>query len=235
MIEKSATSVQNIVAELQSLANPENVAGMARYGINPRNTLGVKVAVLRGIARRIGVHHGLAVELWDTDIHEARILAGLVADFRAMDDALLEKWALEIDSWDVCDGLCNNLIRKTPLAYDKAETWSRRHEEFVKRAGFTLMACLAVHDRKRPDRNFLDFLNIVAAEADDERNFVKKAVNWALRGIGKRNKELCAAALRLADELIGRENKTARWIGRDAKRELLGDKARSRLGFQAFD
>ena len=218
-----------IVERLRSLENQENVAGMARYGISATNTLGVPVVVLRAMAGEIGKNHGLALELWETAIHECRILASLVAEPDRLTPEVMEAWAGDFDSWDVCDQTCNNLFRKTRFAHEKALSWSRRQEEFVKRAGFVLMACLAVHDKSAGDDVFLGFLRRVREESNDERNFVKKAVNWALRGIGKRNEALNKAAVQCSRELVDLDSKAAKWVGRDALRELTNEKVLSRL------
>jgi 3-methyladenine DNA glycosylase AlkD len=219
----------DILARLESLASPANVAGMARYGINPTNTLGVSIPRLRAMAREIGRDHGLALELWKSGIHEARILAGLIDEPAMVSEAQLERWARDFDSWDVCDLVCSNLIDKTPFAHAKAVGWSSHGEEFVKRAGFVLMAALSVHDKKAPDSSFRKFLPIIEREASDERNFVKKAVNWALRQIGKRSPELNRAAIAAARRIQKIDSKSARWISSDALRELESDAVRKRL------
>jgi 3-methyladenine DNA glycosylase AlkD len=218
-----------IVERLRSLENRENVAGMARYGISTKNTLGVSMVVLRAMGREIGKNHGLALELWETAIHEGRILATLLADADRLTPEVMDAWAADFDSWDVCDQTCNNLFRKTRFAHEKALVWSRRPEEFVKRAGFVLMACLSVHDKSAGDDAFLGFLKPIREESIDERNFVKKAVNWALRGIGKRNEALNRAAVQCSRELVESDSKAARWTGRDALRELESEKVLSRL------
>ncbi|MFA4947692.1 MAG: DNA alkylation repair protein [Candidatus Krumholzibacteriia bacterium] len=218
-----------IVAELESLANPANVAGMARYGINSKNTLGVSIPCLRAMAKRIGKDHALARELWASSVHEARILAGLVDDPAMVTAAQLERWVKDFDSWDVCDGACSNLFDRTPFAWDKAVAWSARSGEFVKRAGFVLMAALAVHDKKAPDERFRKFFPLIERESADERNFVKKAVNWALRQIGKRNRALNGNAIAAAKRIRKIESKSARWIAADALRELESTAVRERL------
>jgi 3-methyladenine DNA glycosylase AlkD len=218
-----------IIGYLKSLANAQNVAGMARYGISPHNTLGVSIPVLRDMARRRGKDHRLAQELWESNIHEARILAAYVDNPRQVTAEQMEKWALEFDSWDVCDQVCSNLFDRTPYAAQKAMEWSERDGEFIKRAGFVLMACLAVHDKKASDSLFESFLSLILKEATDERNFVKKAVNWALRQIGKRNRNLNVLAIQTAREIAGLDSRAARWIAADALRELTGEKAQSRL------
>jgi 3-methyladenine DNA glycosylase AlkD len=221
---------QEILERLVSEANPDNVEGMARYGINPRNTLGVPMPVLRGIARELKRNHHLALELWESGIHEARILAGLVADPTQVDEQLMERWVHDFDSWDVCDQVCSNLFDKTPFAYPKAVEWSRRQPEFVRRAGFVLMAALAVHDKKAPDSAFEHFFPLILDASTDERNFVKKAVNWALRGLGKRSQALNAQAVETAQQIARLDSKTARWVAADALRELTGEKVQARLG-----
>ncbi len=218
-----------IVAELESLANPANVAGMARYGINPENTLGVSIPRLRAMAKEIGRDHALALELWASGVHEARILAGLVDDPAEVAAAQLERWVKDFDSWDVCDGVCGNLFDRTPFAWEKAAAWSARSQEFVKRAGFVLMAALAVHDKKAPDGRFRNFLPLIEREAADERNFVKKAVNWALRQIGKRNRALNRDAIAAAKRIRKIDSRSARWIAADALRELESAAVRERL------
>jgi 3-methyladenine DNA glycosylase AlkD len=224
-----APTAQEILDKLKAKANPANVEGMARYGINPQDTLGVPMPVLRGIAREIKRDHPLALQLWDSGLHEARILAGLFADPRQVDEALMERWVHDFDSWDVCDQVCSNLFDRTPFAYSKATEWSSRQPEFVKRAGFVLMAALAVHDKKAPDSAFEPFFPLILREASDDRNFVKKAVNWALRGLGKRNRALNVRAIETAGDIARMDSKAARWIAADALRELTGESVQSRL------
>jgi 3-methyladenine DNA glycosylase AlkD len=224
-----APTAQEILDKLKAQANPANVEGMARYGINPHNTLGVPMPVLRGMAREIKRDHPLALQLWDSGLHEARILAGLIADPRQVDEALMERWVHDFDSWDVCDQVCSNLFDRTPFAYSKAPEWSSRQPEFVKRAGFVLMAALAVHDKKAPDSAFEPFFPLILREAADGRNFVKKAVNWALRGLGKRNQALNARAIETAQDIARMDSKAARWVAADALRELTGESVQSRL------
>jgi len=221
--------LSDILAELESQANPANVAGMARYGISLVNTLGVSVPVLRAMAKRIGNDHALARELWASGIHEGRSLAGLIDDPGSVTEAQMERWVKDFDSWDVCDGVCSNLFDRTPFAYEKAVAWSSRSGEFVKRAGFVLMAALAVHDKKAPDGRFREFLPLIEREAVDERNFVKKAVNWALRQIGKRNRALNRDAIAAAKRIRKIDSRSARWIAADALRELESDAVLKRL------
>ncbi len=220
---------KEILQQLKSLSNPEAIAGMARFGINPNNTYGVSIPALRKIARETGKDHILAQQLWQSGIHEARILAGMIDEPGKVTEEQMERWAEDFDSWDICDQVCSNLFDKTDFAYQKAHEWSYRKEEFVKRAGFVLMATLAVHDKNAGDEKFLEFLPVIKREAIDDRNFVKKAVNWALRQIGKRNLNLNRAAIGIAKEIQGIDSKAARWIASDALRELSDEKTRKRL------
>lgn len=222
-------NLNDIIDRLKSLADPEAVAGMARFGINPDRTLGVSVPNIRAMARELGRDHHLALDLWESGIHEARMLAAFIDDPKQVDEAQLERWVADFDSWDVCDQTCSNLFDKTPWAYAKAAEWAGRPEEFVKRAGFVMMACLAVHDKKGADEKFLDFLPIIKREATDDRNFVKKAVNWALRQIGKRNIALNKAAVAAASEIRQLDSKPAGWIAADALRELAGEAVQKKL------
>jgi len=202
---------------------------MARFGINPRRTYGVPIPVLRRMAQELGKSHSLALELWESGIHEARILASMIDVPDKVANNQMQKWVKDFDSWDVCDQCCSNLFDKTKTAYQKASEWSSRREEFAKRAGFALMAALAVHDEEAPNAKFLKLLKAIKREANDDRNFVRKAVNWALRQIGKRNLELNGAAIRTAKEIQKMESKSARWIASDALRELTSVSVHKRL------
>lgn len=212
--------IKNILTTLRAQANPANVAGMARYGINTRNTLGVSIPFLRQLARGYRGQHELALALWATDVHEARLLATLVDDPKQVTAAQMEAWVKDLDSWDLCDQLCNNLFRRMPHARAKALLWAKRKPEFIRRAGYVLMATLAVHDKTATDADFEAFFDAIRAGATDERNFVRKAVNWALRQIGKRNAVLRKRALQVAEEISRMDSKSARWIAADALREL---------------
>lgn len=223
------STYEEVLNELKSLSNPEAVAGMARFGINPKNTLGVSIPNLRTMAKKIGRDHLLAHQLWSSSIHEARILAGMIDAPEMVTATQLESWVKDFDSWDVCDQCCMNLFAKTKSAYKKCIEWSSREEEFVKRAGFTLMACLAVGDKKAGDEQFERFLSIIKREASDDRNFVKKSINWALRQIGKRNLSLNRAAIKTAGEIQRMDSKTAKWIASDALRELTSEAVQKRL------
>jgi len=215
---------REVMRKLKALGRPENVAGMARYGIQPKNAYGVSAPAVRRLAKEIGTDHRLAQQLWRSGNHDARGLAALIDDPAAVNAQQMESWAKDFDSWAVVDGACNNLFRKTAFAHRKAIEWAKREEEFVKRAGFSMMACLAVHDKKASDARFLRFLAIVKRKSTDERNFVKKAVNWALRQIGKRNLRLRQAAISTARQIRRLDSKAARWIAADALRELTSKK-----------
>jgi 3-methyladenine DNA glycosylase AlkD len=202
---------------------------MARYGISRVNTLGVSAPDLWGLARRIGRDHELALALWDSGIHEARKLAALIDDPRLVTSGQMERWVEDLDSWDVCDAVCSVLFDKTPHAWTKAAAWTRRRGEFVRRAGFVLMAALAVHDKEAPDGRFLALLPLIERGATDERNFAKKAANWALRQIGKRNLQLNRAAVARARRIRQLESPAARWVAADALRELTSPATTARL------
>jgi 3-methyladenine DNA glycosylase AlkD len=203
---------------------------MARFGINSKNTYGVPIPTLRKMAKEIGKNHRLAQKLWSSGPRDARILASMIENPEEVSVEQMERWVRDFDSWDVCDQCCSNLFDKTQFAYQKAVEWSIRDEEFVKRAGFVLMACLAVHDKKAKDEALLRFLPIIKGGATDDRNFVKKAVNWALRQIGKRNPILNQKAVETATEIYRLNTRSARWIASDALRELNGEAVQRRLG-----
>ena len=203
---------------------------MARFGIATERALGASsIPYLRWLAKRLGKDHRLAAGLWASGIHEARILAGLVDDPAQVTEEQMESWAAEFDSWDIVDGVCGSLFDRTPLAYRKALEWSSRREEFVKRAAFTLMAMLAVHDKTAPDTTFEAFLPIIEREAGDPRNYVRKAVNWALRQIGKRNRALNAKAIAAAERIQASGVRSAKWVSSDALRELRSSAVQARL------
>ena len=220
---------KEILRQLKSLSNPKAIAGMARFGIHPKNTYGVSIPVLRKMAKQIGKNHRLAEKLWHSGIHEARILAGMIDLPEMVTQEQMEGWVRDFDSWDVCDQCCSNLFDKTKFAHQKAVEWSRRKEEFVKRAGFVLMATLAVHDKEANNQKFLKFVPIIRREATDERNFVKKAVNWALRQIGKRNRSLNKEAIKIAKEIQKIDSRSAKWIASDALRELTSEAVQKKL------
>lgn len=231
-------TVDAVVAEIRSHRDEAALAGMARYGIRVDRRYGMSVPevrelgrrVVNGLGRRNPTRHVFAAELWQTGIHEAQLLAPLVDLAGLVTVEQMEAWVVDLDSWDTCDQLCNNLFGDTPFAWDKALEWSGREEEFVKRAGFALMAVLAWHQKDAPDASFLPMLEAIEQEASDERNFVKKAVNWALRHIGKRNPALNARAVETARRLAASDSRAARWVAADALRELEGEAVRRRLG-----
>lgn len=215
------TSVE-VIARLKRQRNPKNISGMARFGINPANTLGIPIPALRKLAKEIGKDHALAHELWQSGIHEARILAAFVDEQQKVTPAQMDAWIKDFDSWDVCDQVCANLFDKTPHAFTKALQWTKHQPEFERRAGFALMAALAWHNKSVPDQQFEQFFAAIKKYATDERNYVKKAVNWALRQIGKHSPALRAKAIAAAEEILKLDSKPARWIASDALRELRG-------------
>jgi len=222
-------NVSRVVNILRSEGNPRNVEGMVRFGITSVKAFGVSAPFIRGLARKIGRDHQLALGLWSTGIHEARAVAALIGDPAKVTKSLMNSWVKDFDNWAVCDCACGVLFDKTPFAYEMARKWTKRREEFVRRAGFVMMASLAVHDKKASDSEFLKFLPIIERGATDDRNFVKKAVNWALRQIGKRNLRLNAAAIKSGKKIRRLNSTSARWIAADALRELKSASVRERL------
>jgi 3-methyladenine DNA glycosylase AlkD len=214
------TKTNDILNRLRAAGSAENVAGMARYGIRPAKAYGVATPVIRSIAKDLGRNPELASALWSTKVLEARMLATMIADPLQIPEEEVERWVREFDCWSVCDSACIGLLWRTPFAWRKLREWSRREPEYERRAAFALLAGLAVHDKKATDGQFRSALRLIAKAARDDRNFVKKAVNWALRQIGKRNPELREAAIETAESLIATGSRSARWIGHDALREL---------------
>jgi len=230
MPEKNSASVPDIIALLrQHKASPEDLAGMARFGINTENAFGVSIPTLRRIAKDIGRDHALALGLWETGIHDARLLACFIDEPELVTAAQMDAWVKGFDSWDLCDQCCSNLFDKTKYAGKKILEWAEDDREFVRRAGFVLMACIAVHDKDAGDGTFLAFLPLIKKASTDRRNYVKKAVNWALRQIGKRNLSLNKAAVDTANEILKIDSKAAKWIASDAIRELEGPVLLKRL------
>ena len=219
--------VKQVVDRLGSMGDPKAVQGMARFGIQSTKSFGVSVPKLRTLAHEVVRDHQLALKLWDTGLHDARLLATMVDDPEKVTIDQMDRWVRDFDSWDVVDGSCGNLFDKTPFAVTKE--WCNREEEFVKRAGFVLMAELAVHDKEAKDKVFLDFLPLIVGGASDRRNFVKKAVNWSLRQIGKRNLRLNRAAVSTAMKIQKMESGAAKWIASDALRELKSSQVLKRL------
>ncbi len=222
-------SAEDILKKLKAKARPDQVEGMARFGMSPEQRMGVKVPDLRKIAKEAGKDHELALELWRTGIPDAQIVAALVGEPERLTEAQMEDWVKDFNSWDVCDQVCMNLFDKSPLAIKKIHDWSGRKEEFVKRAAFALIACVAWHDKEAEDETFNQFFPLIKRGATDGRNFVKKSVSWALRHIGKRNIDLNKAAIKAAEEIKGLDSKAARWIASDALRELRSDNVQRRL------
>jgi 3-methyladenine DNA glycosylase AlkD len=239
---RTSRRVADLLAELRALGSAAGRAGLARYGINIEKAFGVSIYELRKVARRLGTDHDLALALWATGNHEARLLACFIDDPAAVTEAQTEAWARDFDSWDLCDQATTSLFDQTEHAWAKARQWAARPETWVKRGGFALMAGLAVHDRAAGDRAFMKLLPLIERASSDERHFVKKAVNWALRNIGKRNRALNAAAMACAgrirtaaNERAGGERggdagaRSARWVAADAMRELSSARVRARL------
>ena len=222
-------SVKDVMEKLQSKAQPEQSEGMAKYGIPVEGRLCVSVPDMRKLAKEIGRDHKLALDLWKTGIGEARILAAMVGDPDKLTEEQMDDWVKGINSWDVCDQVCMNLFEKNQLAWKKIVDWSKREEEFVKRTAFSLIACLAWHDKEAGDEKFIELFPVIIRGATDERNFVKKAVNWALRNIGKRNLNLNQAAINAANEIRRLDWKAARWVASDAIRELESEGIQKRL------
>jgi 3-methyladenine DNA glycosylase AlkD len=221
--------LKEVLDYLKSHANPKNVEGMARYGIVAKQCYGLSAPEIRRLARMIGTNHPLALQLWRTGIYDARAVAALIADPLLVSKSMMNVWVKDFDNWATCDVVCGFLFDKAPFAAEMAVRWTARKEEFVKRAGFVLMAALAVHDKSAPDSSFRKFFPLIKRHSTDERNFVRKAVNWALRQIGKRNSTLNAAAIGTAREISRKNSATARWIAADALRELTSSAVRRRL------
>jgi len=221
--------IDDVLKRLKSKARPDQIEGMARYGMTAEGRLGVSVPEMRKLAKELGKDYDLALTLWKTGIPEARIVAALVGEPERLTEEQMEDWVKDINSWDVCDQVCMNFFDRSPLAWKKIVDWSARDEEFVKRTAFSLIASLAVHDKKATDQTFMDLLLLIKRESVDPRNFVKKAVNWALRSIGKRNLNLNKAALEAAEVISQLDSKSARWIASDALRELQSDSVQNRL------
>lgn len=218
-----------VLSRLRAMGDARHAVGAARFAIRGKGIFGISVPRLRGLAHEVGKDHVLAQTLWKTGLHDARILAAMIDDPAQVTEAQMEAWVRDFDSWDVCDGCCSNFFDRTPFAWTKAVAWSRRREEFVRRAGYVLMAVLAVHDQEAPDRRFRRFFPLIARGASDERNFVKKAANWALRQIGKRNRALNRDAVRTAQAIRRQDTPSARWIAADALRELTSPAVQKRL------
>jgi len=212
--------IKQILSELKKHSSPKDREGMARFGINPKFALGVRIPVLRTLAKKNGKNHELALALWKTKIHEARILAAMVDEPQKVSSRQINDWLKDFNSWDLCDQCCMNLFDKLPSAFQKAKEWAKRKREFERRAGFALMASLAFHDKKVKDEEFLKFFPLIKKYSIDNRNFVKKAISWALRQIGKRNKSLQKEAIKLAKEIQKIDSKASKWVSSSVLSEL---------------
>jgi 3-methyladenine DNA glycosylase AlkD len=221
-------SAATVIAQLQAEADPARIPGMERVGIDVSHALGVGVPRIRAVAKRCGTDHDLARALWGSGIHEARILATLVADPDATSDKDMESWVADLSSWDVCD-FAADLFGRTTAGIAKIPAWTRRSEGYVKRCAFSMIARRSVWANQAPDREFLGYLPLIRRAATDDRNEVKKGVSWALRQIGKRNRALHSAAIDEAERILLLGTPSARWIARDVLRELESEKTRSRL------
>jgi 3-methyladenine DNA glycosylase AlkD len=222
-----------IIRELEALSNPQDVEGMARFGINPQKTFAVRIPELRKIAKKAGKNHKLAAQLWEAGYRETRILACMIEDPKQVTTDQMDVWAGEFDYWEMCDQCCMKLFRLTPFAYQKVFQWSESEEEFKKRAAFALIAVLVVHDKNAPDEKFEQFFPLIIRESPDDRTYVKKAVNWALRHIGKKNTSLNKKAIVVASEIKKMDSKSAKWIASDALRELKSEKVQERIHKQS--
>jgi len=216
-------TVNEVISEIKMLATPEHYAKLSHFGIKDDKALGVKIPLLRQLAKKVGINHELALELWDTEIHEARLLATMIDDPKHITEMQFNSWVGDFNSWDICDQCCG-LFARTPFALDKINEYSIANEEFVKRTAFVLMCALVIKEKKENNEYFYPFFEFIEREAWDDRNFVKKAVNWALRQIGKRNETLRLKAIESGERILAQETKSARWIASDALRELRHEK-----------
>jgi len=222
-------STEEILTKIKAKARPDQLPGMARYGMKTENRLGVQIPELRKLAKETGRNHQLALELWKTGIAEARILAAMIDEPEKVKEQQMDNWVKDIDSWDIGDQTCMNLFEKTPFAWKKITEWSQRPEEFVKRTAYGLLACLAWHNKTATDQQFTQLFPVIASGAQDDRKSIQKAVSWSLRNIGKRNPQLNRAAIQLATEIRQINTKPARWTASDVIRELESQPVQNRL------
>ena len=220
---------EDIIKKIKFLSNPRAIKGMSKYGITPEKTYGVSIPNLRKLAKEIGKNHKLAEQLWSENIRETRILASMIEDLEMVTEGQMENWVREFDYWEICDQCCMNLFERTEFAYEKAMEWSVKEAEFIKRSGFVLMARLAVSDKKAEDGKFIQFFPDIKRAATDNRNYVRKAVSWALRQIGKRNLNLNSKAIKIAKDIQKMDSRSAKWIASDVLRELTSEAVRKRL------
>jgi 3-methyladenine DNA glycosylase AlkD len=214
------TTIEAVLAYLRSIASENYRVGMTRFGIPNENAVGIPVGTLRDYGKQLGRDHALALALWESGLYEARMLACFVADPAKVTPAMMDAWCKDFDNWAICDTACFHLFDRVPHGWKKVKAWAKRKPEFEKRAAFALLASLALHDKNAADELFVDCLPLIEAASDDGRNFVKKGVSWALRGIGTRNALLHSAAIELAQRLAASDGPSARWIGKDALRDL---------------
>ncbi len=229
MKEKKSLSYEEIIQLLEENADPDSLAGMARMGITPEQAYGVRIPVLRKIAKKAGRNSELAKKLWGKNTRETRILACMIENPKTITEDQMEKWVLEFDYWEICDQCIMNLFDRTKFTMQKIYEWTKRDEEYVKRAGFALIARVAWSDKSKSNEEILEFLPLIIREAKDERNMVKKAVNWALRQIGKRNLNLNKEAIKVSKEILEMESKSAKWIASDALKELTSEAIQKKL------
>ena len=222
-------NVEEVLTKLKDKARLDQLKGMARYGITVERRFGTSVPDIRKIAKELGKNHKLALKLWRTGIAEAMIVAAMIDEHNKLTKEQMDDWVKDFDSWDVCDQVCMNLFKNTPFAWTKILDWSEREEEFVKRTAYALLACLAWHDKKAEDETFIKLFPVIKRGATDERNYVKKAVNWALRNIGKRNLNLNKATIAVAREIQQIDSKAANWIASNAIKELESEAVQRRL------
>lgn len=223
-------TADEVITHLKSISTHAHLQGMQKFGIDSTHAIGVSIPQLRAVAKKIKVNHTLALELWKTGVHEARILASMIDDPAQVTGKQIDSWVKDFNSWDLCDQVCGNLFDRTPHVVDKVTKYSTNKKEFIKRAAFTIMAEYAVHNKTAPDKIFIEWLTIVEREACDERNFVSKAVNWALRGIGKRNRALNAEALKTAKSILAQNAKAAKWVALNAIKELESEAVKKKVG-----
>ncbi|MCX5867063.1 MAG: DNA alkylation repair protein [Proteobacteria bacterium] len=222
-------NLDQALRKLKAKSRPGELTGLARFGITGEKRLGVAVPELRKLAKEIGKDHGLALKLWKTGVPDAMLLAGMVDEPEKVTEKQMDAWVKDFQSWDVCDQVCSNLFDRVPFTVKKINQWAKSDEEFIKRAAFAMIASVAWHDKEAPDKNFIRFFPLMKKAATDERNFVRKAVNWALRNIGKKNPRLNREAIKLAKEIQRIDSKAARWIAADAIRELESPAVQARL------
>lgn len=221
--------VESALAWLKKHSTRATRDGMARYAIPSDHAYGVAMKDIKSLGKQLGQRHDLAIALWDTGVYEARMLTSFVADPTLLTSTQMDRWCKDFDNWAICDAMCFNLFDRSPHRWAKVKKWSTSRKEFEKRTAFALLWSLSVHDKKAADEQFIDGLALIERAANDDRNFVKKAVNMALRAVGKRNQKLNSAAVSLARRLSDSDDQTARWVGRDALRELTGPSVIKRL------